>query len=128
MSGSPECCALVVEADPGLREIFDLLLEGWTVRFVQDPWTIPDPIRTGVDLLVIDEDYAERSDGKAPQWLETLIRRVPTIVLRAPAVPISVNSSLLVLPKPFPVPFFITFADTVRRAKTRATSRPQTGP
>lgn len=125
MTGLPEVCALVVEPDPGLREIFEILLERWTLRFVHDPWMIPGPETADVDLLIIDEDYAERSDGRPPEWLETLTRRLPTIVLRTPAVPLSVNPSLLVLPKPFPVSLFLTFAETVRRAKAHAESPPE---
>lgn len=127
MSGS-ECCALVVEPDPGLWEIFEFLLEGWTIRFVQEPWAVPGLPPTHVGLLVIDEDYAERSEEKRPEWLDTLIRRVPTIVLRAPAAPFSANPSLLVLSKPFPVSLFSAFADTVRQEKARAASPPEIGP
>lgn len=127
MSGA-ECCALVVEPDPGLWEIFEFLLEGWTIRFVQEPREAPELPLTRVGLLVIDEDYAERSEEKRPEWLDTLLRRVPTIVLRAPAAPFSANPFLLVLPKPFPVPLFSAFADTVRQEKARAASPPKIDP
>ncbi len=128
MSGAPECCALVVEGDPGLREMFELLLEGWTLRFVQDPWAVPDPSPVDADLLVIDEDYAERSDRRIPEWLEALAQRLPTIVLRTPATPSLTNPAILVLPKPFPVSLFLTFAQRVRRTKADAASPPETGP
>jgi len=128
MSRAPEVWALVVEPDPGLQELFQLLLKEWSLQFVRDPWATPGPPRADVDLLVIDEDYAERSDRITPEWLETLTQRLPTIVLRTPAVPLSVKPSLLVLPKPFPVSLFLTFAETVRRAKAHTESPPETGP
>lgn len=128
MSGSPEPRALIVEADPGLQEIFEILLEGWSLRFVRDPWVMPDPTPTDVDLLVIDEDYPEGPDGRTPKWLEALTQHLPTIVFRTPAIPRPTSPHILVLPKPFTVSLFLTFANMVRKAKVNAPSPPETGP
>lgn len=127
MSGPPGLRALVVEADPGLREIFETLLEGWRVRFVWDPWAMSGPVPADVDLLVIDEDYPGGPDGRSPEWLTSLSERLPTIVLRTPAVPFSTNPSTLILPKPFPVAFFLAFAALVRQAKADAAHSPEKG-
>lgn len=127
MSGPPGLRALVVEADPGLREIFETLLEGWRVRFVWDPWAMPGPVPTDLDLLVIDEDYPGGPDRRTPEWLKSLSERLPTIVLRTSPVPFSKNPSTLILPKPFPVSFFLAFVDTVRQAKASPARSPEKG-
>lgn len=124
MSRPTELRALVVEADPGLREIFETLLGGWSLHFVQDPWTMPDPVPGDIDLLVLDEDYPGGPDGRIPAWLQSLIQRLPTIVLRTPTVPLRMNSLSLILPKPFPVSFFLAFADLVRQAKANLAPPP----
>jgi len=125
MTGAPELRALVVETDPGLREVFETLLEGWGLRFVRDPRVAPDPPADDVDLVVIDEDYTEWSGGRTPEWLDALTRRLPTIVIRTAAAPRRVHSALLILPKPFPVSGFLGFADAVRRSKTSAPLPPE---
>jgi len=127
MSELPELRALVVEADPGLREIFETLLEGCSVRFVWDPWAMPGPVPTDVDLLVIDEDYPDGSDGRSPEWLKSLSERLPTIVLRTPVASFRTNPSTLILPKPFPVAFFLAFAALVRQAKADAARSAEEG-
>lgn len=117
MSGPAELRALVVEADPGLREIFETLLEGWRLQFVWDPWALSGPVPADVDLLVIDEDYPGGPDGKSPGWLKSLSERLPTIVLRTPPAPFRPNLSTLILPKPFPAFYFLAFAALVRQTK-----------
>lgn len=127
MSGSAEGCALVVEQDRDLQELFEMLLKEWSLRFVRNPWTLAAPPPGEIDLLVIDEDYTQWSDGKTPEWLTTLSTRLPTIVIRELAEPRFITPSVLVLPKPFPISRFLAFANTVRREKT-ARSLPDTGP
>ena len=127
MSGSPELRALVVEADPGLREIFETLLEGWRLRFVWDPWALSGSVPADVDLLVIDEDYPQGPDGRTPRWLTALSERLPTIVLRTPPAPLRPNPSTLILPKPFPVSFFLAFVDVVRQANAHTARSPEKG-
>lgn len=128
MSGPLELRALVVEADPGLQEAFETLLDGWTLRFVQDPWAIPGSVPADVDLLVVDEDYPGGPDGGTPEWLRSLTQCLPTIVLRMPAVPVGTNLSTLILPKPFLVSFFLAFADLVRQTKAAAARPSENGP
>jgi len=125
MSGPLELRALIVEADPGLQEMFEILLEGWSLRFVGDPWVMPDPTPANVDLLVIDEDYPGGPDWRTLESLESLTRHLPTIVLRTAGAPLRVNPTMLILPKPFPVSLFLTFADAVRQAKANATPPPE---
>lgn len=128
MSEPPELRALVVEADLGLQELFEALLKGWNIRFVRDPWVTSGPVPADLDLLVVDEDYPGGPDGRIPEWLESLTQRLPTITLRAPAIPLRVNPSILVLPKPFPVSLFLEFADIVRQAKVDAASSAENDP
>ncbi|MBI4608105.1 MAG: hypothetical protein HY726_03760 [Candidatus Rokubacteria bacterium] len=125
MNRSLELRALVVEADRGLQELFEVLLKGWSLRFILDPWAEPDPPLGDVDLLVIDEDYSEGREESPPEWLESLTQRLPAIVLRTPALPLRTKPSILVLPKPFPVSRFLAFANTVRQAKANAVSPPE---
>ncbi len=125
MSDLPALRALVVEADPDLQELFEILLEGWSLRVIRDPGAIPGLAAADVDLLVIDEDDLAWPDGRTPEWLGTLTQRLPTIVLRTPAAPRHLKPSILVLPKPFPVSLFLAFVDIVRQAKANAASPPE---
>lgn len=119
MNDPPELRALVVEADPNMRDLFESLLNGWSIRFIRDPWVMPDPAPADLDLLVIDEDYPWRPDGSTPEWPERLTQRLPTIVLRTTSAPRRVRPTILVLPKPFPVSLFLEFVDSVRQAKAK---------
>lgn len=127
MSAPLELRALVVEADPGLREIFETLLEGWRIRFVWDPWALSGPVPADVDLLVIDEDYPGGPDGRTPEWLKALSQRFPTIVFRTEAVAPRLSPATLALPKPFAAGFFLAFADLVRQEKANAARSRETG-
>lgn len=128
MSGPLELRALIVEADPDLQGLFETILKGWSLLFVQNPWAIPDSVPADVDLLVVDEDYPGGPGGRAPEWLESLTQRLPTIVLRIPVVPRRMTPAILVLPKPFPVSLFLAFTDVVRQIKANATWLPEDGP
>lgn len=128
MNTPPELRALVVEADPGLQELFETILTGWSLHFIRDPWAMPGSIPADLDLLVVDEDYQRTRAGKTPEWLESLAHRLPTIVLRPPAAPLRMNPSVLVLPKPFPVCLFLAFTDIVRQGKADTAWPPRFGP
>lgn len=107
--------ALVVEADPSLRDLFRFLLEGWELQFV---CTISTPPEEAFDLLIIDETLPPRSPDGIPPWLPAWRGRPPTIVFRPVALPKRLDRYTLVLPKPFPVSLFLAFSELARANRT----------
>jgi len=105
---------LVIEEDPGLRELFKVLLEGYRTVF---PETSSEAHRllqeSSHDLLILDEDHGalERRWG---------VRRPaggPTLLI-APDRRVSAQgpdaATRLVLPKPFLVNELLHFIETIR--------------
>lgn len=108
--------ALVVEADPSLRELFEVLLEGWELRVIS---TAVAPPAESVDLLIFDnEDLSPGSIPEIPSWLSAWQGRPPTIVFRPGASPKRLTPSTLALPKPFPVSLFLAFTELARASRT----------
>lgn len=106
-------CILVIEEDPGLRELFKVLLEGYLAVF---PETSSDADRllreSGHDLLILDEDHGAlerrwgvRRHALGPTLLIAPDRPVHTLAANA--------SPLLVLPKPFAVDELLHFVETI---------------
>jgi hypothetical protein len=106
-------CILVIEEDPGLRELFSVLLEKYFAFFPETPGEA-QRLLTDVpyDLLILDEDNGtlERRWGVRRGALG------PTLLI-APARPVDPRapnaSPLLVLPKPFAVDVLLHFVETI---------------
>lgn len=107
--------ALVVEADPSLRDLFRFFLKGWEIQFV---CTISAPPEEAFDLLIIDEALQPPSPDGIPPRLSAWRGRPPTIVFGPVAVPKRLDRYTLVLPKPFPVSLFLAFSELARANRT----------
>ena len=106
-------CILVIEEDPGLRELFNVLLERYLPLLPETPREAQRLLtEVRYDLLVLDEDNGtlERRWGIQRQALGATL-------LIAPARPVDPRapnpSPLLVLPKPFAVDELLHFVETI---------------
>ncbi len=109
-------CVLVIEENPGLRDLFRVLFEGNLAFF---PETATDAHRLlrdiHYDLLILDEDNGVLEH----RWGIRARPRRPTLLI-APARPVdgldASTSSLLVLPKPFVVEELLRFVKRIQAA------------
>ncbi len=104
---------LVIEEDPGLRELFKVLFEGYLAFLPETPRDAHRLLREiRYDLLVLDEDSGglERRWGVFGQALgpTLLIAPARAIDITAPDVP-----PRLVLPKPFSVEALLRFVEAM---------------
>ncbi len=106
-------CILVIEEDPGLRELFNVLLERYFAFLPETPGEAQRLLtEVPYDLLILDEDNGtlERRWGVRRGALG------PTLLI-APARPVDPRapnaSPLLVLPKPFAVDELLHFVETI---------------
>jgi DNA-binding response OmpR family regulator len=108
---------LVIEEDPGLRELFRVLFEEDLPMIPGTP-RLADRLLTEAyyDLLILDED----SGMLERRWGISARPPVPTLLI-APARPArllgSSAPSLLVLPKPFAVELLLDFVEAIRAAR-----------
>lgn len=109
-------CVLVIEENPGLRDLFRVLFEGYRTFFPETATEAHRLLRElRYDLLILDEDHGvlERRWGIRTRPLR------PTLLI-APARPVdgldASTSSLLVLPKPFAVEELLRFVERIQAA------------
>lgn len=108
---------LVIEEDPGLRELFRVLFKG-DLPMVPGTPRLADRLLREVyyDLLILDED----SGMLERRWGISARPPVPTLLI-APARPVRLRDasapSLLVLTKPFAVEPFLDFVEAIRATR-----------